>query len=225
MSAINQRSCWEAGATPGRKKSPRRIKTLTPWTTTPTKLLHARWHWEERRATRLPHTGSKPAWETFGRPTGEQQASPSIPTAMLGINQHSPWTDWPPHPTEQNKKNLNNKQGTEKEYAAEGTSCTELTGEGGRSKKLISMWTFSKQKLERQKGWQQAGDKLLPEIGQVVVHKAHLLRQWARYKVKQCCKLEKQSSNHHNMLMAGRQLTDFWPCPRERGQGKETSPQ
>jgi hypothetical protein len=42
---------------------------------------------------------------------------------------------------------------------------------------LISAQTLSKQKLERQKGQQWAGDKLLPEIGQVVVHKAHLLSQ------------------------------------------------
>jgi hypothetical protein len=33
--------------------------------------------------------------------------------------------------------------------------------------------------LERQKGQQQAGDKLLPEIGHLAVHKAHLLSQRA----------------------------------------------
>jgi hypothetical protein len=45
----------------------------------------------------------------------------------------------------------------------------------GRGKELISTGTFSKQRLERQKGWQWEGDKPLPEIGQMVVHKAHLL--------------------------------------------------
>jgi hypothetical protein len=35
----------------------------------------------------------------------------------------------------------------------------KCAGEGGRSKELIS----SKQRLERQKGWQQVGDKPLPE--------------------------------------------------------------
>jgi hypothetical protein len=35
------------------------------------------------------------------------------------------------------------------------------------------MQTFRIQRLERQKGQQQASDKPLPEIGQVVVHKAH----------------------------------------------------
>jgi hypothetical protein len=37
------------------------------------------------------------------------------------------------------------------------------------------MKTFSKQRLERQKGQQWAGDKPLLEIGQIVLHKAHLL--------------------------------------------------
>jgi hypothetical protein len=49
------------------------------------------------------------------------------------------------------KKNLNNKQGTEKEHAAEEAGCCKCTGEGGRSKELISTRTFSKQRLERQK--------------------------------------------------------------------------
>jgi hypothetical protein len=33
---------------------------------------------------------------------------------------------------------------------------------------MISMWTFSKQRLERQEGWKWAGDKSLPEVGHVV---------------------------------------------------------
>jgi hypothetical protein len=51
-------------------------------------------------------------------------------------------------------------------------------------KELISMGTFSKPRLERQKSPQQMG-KLLSEVGQIVVHKAHLLSQCA--KVKQHC--------------------------------------
>jgi hypothetical protein len=85
--------------------------------------------------------------------------------------------------------------------------------------------TFSKQMLERQKGWQQAGDKPLSEIEQVAVHKAHLLSQWATCKVKWHCKIEKQSANYHNTLIAGGWLMNHWPCPREREWGKETSPQ
>jgi hypothetical protein len=72
---------------------------------------------------------------------------------------------------------MNNKQGTEKEHAAERVGCSEHTRERGRSKELSSVGTFSKQKLERQKGQQWVGDKPLPEIGQIVVHKAHLLSQ------------------------------------------------
>jgi ACR3 family arsenite efflux pump ArsB len=46
-----------------------------------------------------------------------------------------------------------------------------------RGKDLNSMGTFSKQRLERQKGQQWAGDKMMPEIGQIAVYKAHLLSQ------------------------------------------------
>jgi hypothetical protein len=49
--------------------------------------------------------------------------------------------------------------------------------ERGRSKKLITMQTFSKQRLEWQMGQQRTSDKLLPEIGQIEDHKAHLLSQ------------------------------------------------
>jgi hypothetical protein len=34
---------------------------------------------------------------------------------------------------------MNNKQGTEKEHAAEEAGCCKHSGEGGRSKELISM--------------------------------------------------------------------------------------
>jgi hypothetical protein len=73
------------------------------------------------------------------------------------------------------------------------------------------MQTFSKQRLERQKGWQLAGDKPLPEIEQVAVHKDHLLSQWATSKIKEHCKIEKQSANHHNTLTAGGQLMGHLP--------------
>jgi hypothetical protein len=49
-------------------------------------------------------------------------------------------------------KKLNNKQGTENEHTADGAGCCKCTREGDRSKELISMRTFSKQMLERQKG-------------------------------------------------------------------------
>jgi hypothetical protein len=56
-----------------------------------------------------PDAGSKPAWETFGRPTGEHQTSRGIPPATPRINQHSPLDRLFP-PTH---KKLNSKQGTE----------------------------------------------------------------------------------------------------------------
>jgi hypothetical protein len=37
VSSINQKFCWDAGATLGRTKAPRRIKNLTPWTPRPYK--------------------------------------------------------------------------------------------------------------------------------------------------------------------------------------------
>jgi hypothetical protein len=43
------------------------------------------------------------------------------------------------------------KQGTEKEYAAEGVGFSEHTRERERRKDLISTRTFSKQRLEKQK--------------------------------------------------------------------------
>jgi hypothetical protein len=74
------------------------------------------------------------------RPTGEQVSGMSY--------LHSyPW-DKPAEPTGQTdtspSQNLNNKQKTEKEQAAEGEGCPECTREGGKGKELISMQTFSK---------------------------------------------------------------------------------
>jgi hypothetical protein len=94
--------------------------------------------------------------------------------------------------------------------------CYKHTREGGSGKELISVQTFSKQKLERQKGQKQACDKLMFEMGQLAVHKAHLLSQQTTSKVKWHCKIEKQSANHHNKLTAGGWVMDCWPCPRER---------
>jgi hypothetical protein len=90
--------------------------------------------------------------------------------------------------------------------------------------------SWSPCELSVNKGWRdrRANSRQVTShclIGQVVVHKTHLLSQWATSKVRQHCKIEKQSANHHSMLTSGGRLTDHWPCPRERGQGKETSPQ
>jgi hypothetical protein len=62
----------------------------------------------------LPATNSKPASETFGRPTGEHQASNGIPTVSPRMNQHnSPLGRLTPLPPNKKQQQLNNKQGTE----------------------------------------------------------------------------------------------------------------
>jgi hypothetical protein len=185
------------------------------------KLLLTTLPWETRRAPIPPDTGSKPAWESSGRPTGEHQTSCGIPTATPGINQHCPLDRLTPYFA---KKELNNKQGIEKECEAERVGCCKLTGKGRWARSWSSPELSIKNILERQKGQQRVGDKMLPEIGQVAVHKAHFLSQWATSKVKWCCKIEKQSANHHNMLTAGSHLMDLWPCPRERGEAKKQAP-
>jgi hypothetical protein len=91
----------------------------------------------------------------------------------------------------------------------------------GEGKVLIFAQTYSKQRLKSQKGWQWAGDKPLPEIEQVVVHKAHLLSHWATSKVKRCYKIEKQSANLHNTLAARAHwgITDL--APEKGGKAKK----
>jgi hypothetical protein len=65
MSSINQKFCWDAGATlGGKKKHKEEAKLQNPEPLAHTKLLHAMLQWENRRATALQDTGSKPAWET-----------------------------------------------------------------------------------------------------------------------------------------------------------------
>jgi hypothetical protein len=76
-----------------------------------TQLLHAMLHWETRRAPMPPYISSKPAWEMqTNKWTNKQHAV--LPQPTPGINQHSPPDRLSPAPQ---KKNLNNKQGTEKD--------------------------------------------------------------------------------------------------------------
>jgi hypothetical protein len=173
------------------------------------KHLHTKLHWENRRAP----TATRCQLQTC--------LGDILQTKQVNTKYHVVY----PQPPLVLKKKMNNKQGTENYHTAEGRRCWKCTGEGGRSKELISTWTLSKQRLERQKGQQQAGNKPLSEIGQVAVHKAQLLSQWGTYKVKWHCKIEKQSANHHNTLTTGGRLMDHWTCPRERRRNKETSHQ
>jgi hypothetical protein len=119
--------------------------------------------------------------------TGEHHVSysiPGIPPATPGINQHSPWADLPP---QKNWITANcNLAQQQKEW-----ECWKFTGERGRGKNLISVWTISKQTLERQEGWELVGDKTFPQAGQVVNHRAYPLSQWAAPKFKLPHKMEK----------------------------------
>jgi hypothetical protein len=167
-----------------------------------------------------PATNSKPAWETFSRPNRWVQGSQCIPSSTPEVNQHSRLGRLTPP---QKKTWINNKVKTNTQQR--GWVLWKNTREGVRGKKLISPQTSVNKWLERQEGWWRVGDKPLPEIGQVLVYRAHLLSQWATFKVQQYWKTEKQSANLHNMLTERGQLTDHWQYPRERGWGKETSPQ
>jgi hypothetical protein len=172
----------------------------------------------------LPDAGSKPSWDMFGRPNRwvprVMWYSPSHP----GINQHSPLGRLTPLQKKKKKKKnwtINNELKTStQQKGQESESAPEKEGETRSWSPLI----ISKQKLERQKGQQQAGDKPLPEAGQVVDHKAHFLSQWATSKVKWLCKIEKQRNITACWQQgAGWQNTD--PVPEKGCQAKKTSPQ
>jgi hypothetical protein len=144
------------------------------------------------------------------------QYSPSTPRT----NQHSPLGRLTPL---QKKKTWTiNKEPKTNTHQRDRVGETTLE-KGGRARSW-SPTNFHNQKLERQEGWKWTSDKLLPEIGQVAVHKVHLLSQWATSKVKQHCKIEKQSANHHNTLTAGGRLMDHWLFPEKRGEAKKQAP-
>jgi hypothetical protein len=93
-------------------------------------------HYTEKTGGLLCHQTLAPNLLERCIPTGEQ---------VNGVQySHSyPW-DKPTEPAGEtdpctSKRNLNTKQGTEKEHATEGTGCSECTREVGRSKELISM--------------------------------------------------------------------------------------
>jgi hypothetical protein len=76
----------------------------------------------------------------------------SIPTATPGINQHNSLDRLNPAlQKKKKKKQLNNKQGSEKEHAAEGAGCHKRTREGGRGKELISYKDWKGRRAN--KGW------------------------------------------------------------------------
>jgi hypothetical protein len=172
MSSINQKYCWDTGATLSRNKAPRRIETSTLWTPSPEALNSDTLKWK-----------ASPCHITL-RKEGSQAARCWLQTCLGDIQQTNRWAPsitWysPSHPrdkpakppgqtdpllckrTKQNKtksKELN----TNKQKREQGAVGTQEKWGGARSR---SLWTFSKQRLERQKSQQQARDELLPEIG------------------------------------------------------------
>jgi hypothetical protein len=70
------------------------------------------------------------------------------------------------------------------------------TGEGERGNELNSCEPSVN---KRQEGCQQAGDRLLPEVGKERRWQTTRFRPWAPT-VRQLCSIEEQTVNHHNML-------------------------
>jgi hypothetical protein len=95
--------------------------------------------------------------------------------------QYSPSHPWDkpgqtePLPTKKKKKSLN-KKGTNTQQRGLGAVSLPEKGGGARSLSLHKL-SVSKSWKGRRADRKQVGDKLLPEIDQVVVHKAHLLSQ------------------------------------------------
>jgi hypothetical protein len=124
-------------------KTPRRIKTSAPEPLACRKLLQPHYTEKTRGFPPPPDAGSKPAWETFGRPTSEPQESWQY---SPGINQHSPWADWHPlpPPTPQ-KKWINNNLKTSTQQRGWDTESTPEKWGGARS--------WSPLELSINKGW------------------------------------------------------------------------
>jgi hypothetical protein len=108
------------------------------------KLLHPMLHWEKRRAAVPPDAGSKPAWETFGRPTDEHQAPCSISPATPRINQHRPLGRLTP-PAKKKNWIINNELKTT--HSRVGGIAQSALEKGGEAR------SWSPHKLSVNKGW------------------------------------------------------------------------
>jgi hypothetical protein len=116
------------------------------------KLLYAMLHWANRRAVATAscwlQTCMGDIWQTKQVRT---KCHMVIPTATHGINQHSPWADWPP-PTKKSWT-INKELKTNTQQKGQTLKAHQRRG---KSKEMISVRTISKQMLERQEGQQQA---------------------------------------------------------------------
>jgi hypothetical protein len=201
MSSINQKFCWDTGATLGRKKkkkNTKKNKNSTILNLQPIQSFSTP-HYTEKIGGLWLHKMPAPNLLGRCRPTGEQISNMHIPTATPGINQNSPLDRRTNAPHTQKNWIINTGKGT----CSRGVGCSESTGAGGGTRSCTLL------KLLVNKDWK--GKQT--DRGQV---KSCRLSQWATSKVKLCCKIEKQSENQHSMLTAESWLTDLWPCPRER---------
>jgi hypothetical protein len=131
----------------------------------------------------------------------------------------SPWTDWSP-PAKKKEKKLNKQQHWKLLHSRGDGGCWKHTREGGKGKELNSSEpSVNKQ----QEGHRQAGDRPMPEVEKEWRWQTTGLRPWAPT-VRRLCSVEEQMVNHHNTQWQPTDRSLTLPCPRERGQGKDTSP-
>jgi hypothetical protein len=100
----------------------------------------------------------------------------SLPTPR-NINQHTQWADWfpTPPPTKLNNKQRNVIKHRQQRGQVECWNYTREKGEGKGSKPNTELTV--KKHGKGSEDWEWVGNKPLPEAGQVVDHRAHLLRQ------------------------------------------------
>jgi hypothetical protein len=154
MSSVNQKSCWDAGATLGRNKAPKRMLpwTHSPYKTSPCHITLRKQEEEDSCAVRhWLQTCLRDIWQI----TGEHQDSLGIPRATPVINQHSPLGRLTPPAPQKNLNWIHKKLKTNTQQKDWGAVSALEKGEGARSWPLRELSV--NKCLERQKGWQWAG--------------------------------------------------------------------
>jgi hypothetical protein len=156
----------------------------------------------------------------LGRHPADQQVRTKhhvgTPTATPGINQHSPLDRLISCTTAKKKKkpwtiNMELKMNMQQK----GQNAVGSWEKGGEAR------SWSPHKLSVNKGSMTNSSLVIRYCLKYGRWWSTKLISWASDKHPK----SNNTANHHNTLTAGSWLTDHWPCPRERGQGKETSPQ
>jgi hypothetical protein len=149
---------------------------------------------------------------------------PSItqyPSSTPGINQHNPPWQTGSHLHQKKKKKLNKQQNWKLAHSRRGKGSWNCIREGGgRSQpntQNVSKQTAGESTVSRwwTTGWRREGAKVTDYRAQSQgSHSQMTLQHWG--------------TNREPLQQANScsQLTDHWPCPspKERGQGKDTSP-